>query len=580
MINIAVIGKVSVGKSSFINSFVQTPVSAVALQRETIVPIRYVFDPNVPRVEVQRRSKMEPLPMDLSVVETRKVYGITSASITDYPGLDDANDPRDILGALIEKLAEYDLVLFLVDAASPFVSKSESELFGRLRDAIDENYARGVCVKLLTVVTKYVDWDQDVVDIVRENTQGLPCVFRWNAFNSIMCLPGEFKGFSDWKKICSMGRAETYDFDNLRGFLKNYSVVDAKKNCAIAYHASCNSWERFAAAVSFGAEHTSVFEKLCTWILRQKSCPLERAEIRDALIRAKNFMYISVWLAERVLAHICTRGWCNGEFMKFLEAAQIYPKPSKLEFKYINLGVLTKHVRIPLARDILIAYLEEVLSCLNFKRIRDYYESIVAANSTALNLRIHSFLERNRLHVINSVHSDLTVKFPGVFPVTSYENLTEQIKNRLLPWTESELKTLLKFSGCEYTPVPNEDRLKLLKRLVVPSSYVEIANLFHQYYECSTRDLCKMFPEHWHAMDLSRDPLMANILPLVGICGWEFIHGLEHPSSKIFDSGVSAKILAGLNGEHKFVPNHLFLQWCYTHLNTPITLKELWVWVQ
>jgi len=623
MLNIAIIGKVSVGKSSFINSFVQTPVAAAALQRETIVPVRYVFDPKVPRAEIKRRPKNQQLPTNLNKIETRKVFGITlAASITDYPGLDDANDPRDILGALIEKLAEYDIIMFLIDASSPFVSKSESELFERLRVAVKSAYARGVCVKLITVVTKYVDWDQDIVDIVRENTRKMPDVFRWNAFNSIMCAPNDFRNFSEWNKISKIGRVDKYDFDNLRGYLKNYSVVESKKSCEVAYHASCDSWERFSAAVAFGLQKEKgvVLGPVANWVMTKKNCPLQDATIQTSLLVLKRFYKIDAWLGERISEAFSAAGWCNKSFCQFIQNTGVgVAAPQNIHFEP-NIETCKDFVHLEIIRCVLVRYLERELNPFTLEKIVQKRELMVAVADKSLDAKIHEFITANAREIVNSDSLEIILMFPKVFPypevysdkypvkITPPE-LEKIIRAKLLPLNRKYTELYGSTATCNFCFEKSNTIHKCvdqqvckrfmcivcyhlsnicrIKRLV--GANIDVVNSYSAAYFCSAQLLQQIFPDDWFKFDLSKDSGLERITSLVGVKGWEFLHYLNCGEREPFDKKMYERIIGGMRlpyqiqlpPKYSYVsPDHSFLQWCYTHLNTPITLKELWVWVK
>lgn len=279
MLNIAIIGKVSHGKSSFINSLVGYPISTVSLQRETFVPIKYTFernnDENVDNTGLIERYKNDlsnnellrennELP-ELLIREIVIKYYFSPeldniASITDYPGLDDSNDKRDLLEFLISNLNAYHLVIFVTQAESVFIAQSEVDIWNKLRDQIELQYARGSLCKLICLVSKYESDNEDLLKIYKKNvlsSQNGGMGFRWNAFNCLLQkvtttakvhpkIENELAEIfgNEWKKIKRYGSLdETFDFDGLCDYLSSFNVNELSRICTNDYYVNILTWD-------------------------------------------------------------------------------------------------------------------------------------------------------------------------------------------------------------------------------------------------------------------------------------------------------------------------------------------------
>lgn len=179
------VGRVSSGKSSFINSFVGY-VSNVSLQRETIDISKYYFSnegflDNVGKLmslleTKQIRSKvardkniMPPLEMvnymDYPLPLRNKFKN--NYNIYDFPGMEDANDTNDVFfSKFIELCSEIDSVIYVTDIQSAFRDTSEIELFTKIKNEIKKQKDLGNYIELLVVFNKYdVTDDDDYADI-------------------------------------------------------------------------------------------------------------------------------------------------------------------------------------------------------------------------------------------------------------------------------------------------------------------------------------------------------------------------------------------------------------------------------
>lgn len=241
---ISVIGKVSVGKSSFINTlhgvFMQnkkswSPICTVSLQRETVVATEYVYsnDLNVSNYEVEksknktyRESSLPPLTVSqVSVGENPWIH-----SITDFPGIDDGNDTRGCFGFFLQNMG--DVTFWITEAPRAFVDGSENKYFERVCQISAELQRNGTFHQVVIVVTKFDDaTDEDLQEIFAKNVQPKSYqIFRWCSYGFLRGLEssvGVPKSFlSEFKKARSSDMR--CDIDGLAKFIQEFDI-DRKK---------------------------------------------------------------------------------------------------------------------------------------------------------------------------------------------------------------------------------------------------------------------------------------------------------------------------------------------------------------
>jgi GTPase SAR1 family protein len=177
---ILLIGEVSSGKSSLLNSLAGGYVANAGQQRETMCPSSYRLGVNQRDDVVQRISKAlesthlrneaariseldeedlckleivadenDPIPFDLST---------GNINVIDFAGINDADDKDGRLFLPIKKhINSADLVVFVTAADRAFQNSSEVESFKRLQTLIAAEVACGHFVDLVVVVNKFDD---------------------------------------------------------------------------------------------------------------------------------------------------------------------------------------------------------------------------------------------------------------------------------------------------------------------------------------------------------------------------------------------------------------------------------------
>jgi GTPase Era involved in 16S rRNA processing len=197
MITISVVGKVSVGKSSFVNSlhylinekfgnFEWLPATTVSIKRETFQPINLIFGLKQDHFDYAESQKHNTElrsnnPETIKFVDRHVLPDNPRISkIIDFPGFDDIGDGRDCMSAILDNMS--DLTIFVTDASRAFIDKSEFENFEIIRKKSEKLNSSGRRNELLIVVNKFDHMDQsDLLEIYNE----IPATvkkFRWCSY--------------------------------------------------------------------------------------------------------------------------------------------------------------------------------------------------------------------------------------------------------------------------------------------------------------------------------------------------------------------------------------------------------------
>lgn len=185
--NIFLVGQVSSGKSSFVNALCNGIVSSTSIQRETFCPQYFSLSNDSDKTKnsfetiiettknLEKKHKVnQKLRKDMKIEEGRidhinidnpfKNY-VTSQgdlNIYDFPGINDAEDKNDIFINMIKNRIDIcDLMIFITDAKSAFVSKSELEEFNKLKDLVEKQNNNGNLTRLIVCVNKFDDPNSD-----------------------------------------------------------------------------------------------------------------------------------------------------------------------------------------------------------------------------------------------------------------------------------------------------------------------------------------------------------------------------------------------------------------------------------
>lgn len=208
--HITVVGKVSTGKSSFINSFYKIladhyyiewqPICTMSIQRETFQPTRFILGNKSEGINYEQdlkknreilRSCMNgdnrntPKKFEFRTVNIKPECVVKT--ITDFPGFDDSNDDRDCLGLILENMGN--VTIFITDAYRPFVDKSELEYYEKIRNRSAELNKTGHFHLLLTICNKF-DYMDDI-DLNEMHGNLKIKTFRWcpyAVFREMRCV--------------------------------------------------------------------------------------------------------------------------------------------------------------------------------------------------------------------------------------------------------------------------------------------------------------------------------------------------------------------------------------------------------
>ncbi len=177
--NIFLVGEVSSGKSSFLNSLASGFVSCVSLQRETFAPLHYEFrkkgteeDLNKITISMEEMhsnnqkqreqfgsnikgvlpKKEEPIKYKLPVR-----HGLQEMNIIDFPGLNDSEDTNNtFMKVLEENIHDAHMIMFITDAEKAFSNASELDTYNKIKKCIENEYEKNYhFIDLIIVVNKY-----------------------------------------------------------------------------------------------------------------------------------------------------------------------------------------------------------------------------------------------------------------------------------------------------------------------------------------------------------------------------------------------------------------------------------------
>lgn len=192
---IALIGEVSSGKSSLLNSFACGFISCVSLQRETFQPLWYQFSKsghiknitsisidldNVHKNNLKNRESLtntkDNLEEKISTLnkicdDFKKLpvmHGLEDFNLIDFPGLNDSEDKNNnFFKAVQNRISGIDMIIYVTDASRAFVSTSELDQFKKIKNLVkkeeDEN---DHLVDFIIVVNKFDNVeDEDLNEI-------------------------------------------------------------------------------------------------------------------------------------------------------------------------------------------------------------------------------------------------------------------------------------------------------------------------------------------------------------------------------------------------------------------------------
>lgn len=183
---IFLIGEVSSGKSSFLNSFAGGYISNSSIQRETFNPLWYQFstagkEENITKItaELEERHKQNEIyrekiqelkeeqisSLDYVCDDTNSIpvrHNLDDINIIDFPGLNDSDDKTNkFLKAIENRIHQADLLIYITEATSAFVSSSETMMFRNITKMVERCKAAGQFVDIIILVNKFDNVNDD-----------------------------------------------------------------------------------------------------------------------------------------------------------------------------------------------------------------------------------------------------------------------------------------------------------------------------------------------------------------------------------------------------------------------------------
>jgi predicted GTPase len=183
-LRIGLVGRVSSGKSSFVNALAGGVISNTSLLRETLRPLYYQFGQGsesemrrlgdmldgsrmsddqrdaIGSMKEEDIASVTRLSDDEHVLPAR--YGLPPFTLTDLAGIDDADDVEGKFFHVFEALfTQFDLIVYLSDASQAFRDASEVAQFKKIKSIEDTWNQQGNYTELLVIINKYETEDED-----------------------------------------------------------------------------------------------------------------------------------------------------------------------------------------------------------------------------------------------------------------------------------------------------------------------------------------------------------------------------------------------------------------------------------
>lgn len=162
---VLLIGEVSSGKSSFLNSLFGLPLSNISLQRETFDIYKYINGSEnqvndtiknydyIHNINKNHRDKNTEIHDKVNIKYFPHYHDLLKdIEIIDFPGINDSALDNDKLYNIIKKYTEdYCIIFYLVEEKRVNI---ENDLYGKLKGLINDNLKNGNYNKLIRIITK------------------------------------------------------------------------------------------------------------------------------------------------------------------------------------------------------------------------------------------------------------------------------------------------------------------------------------------------------------------------------------------------------------------------------------------
>jgi GTPase SAR1 family protein len=170
-INIAILGAVSSGKSTLMNSLFVEQYSDSKIKRTTMLPQVYIETPNSTTrkniIESNRKINQNLANKTLSqkdIVEVKyavpkvhdlvKLHPETTLTVYDMPGLNDSRTKELYFSYIKDNFHKFDIIIFMVDIMSSMNTSDEIDILKLILNGIKINQKYGIKNELLIIVNK------------------------------------------------------------------------------------------------------------------------------------------------------------------------------------------------------------------------------------------------------------------------------------------------------------------------------------------------------------------------------------------------------------------------------------------
>jgi len=166
-IDIAIIGSVSTGKTTLLNTIFGCNFGNMRIMRETMFPQVYIECDDVKEFNLEEIKKKNSQDNKVEFVE-HKIPKIIPKQfyykITDYPGIDDATKSAEFFSCLEKNINNHDIIIWLISLTSPL--NTEGEL--KIKAVLDKHADRTiVCINKSDHLIEGECFDDEIKEIIQ-----------------------------------------------------------------------------------------------------------------------------------------------------------------------------------------------------------------------------------------------------------------------------------------------------------------------------------------------------------------------------------------------------------------------------
>ena len=183
MINIGICGQVSTGKSTGINAILGDCLSQTKMKRTTMGVFEFIHSTQADNSDIIKKTI--EIVNDVSKKEKDNViYRVKmpfvknqtdQVKLIDFPGFNDGKE--DVLGMeklFYGKISQLDYIIYIIDATSPLLYKSEKTLITSILNKVIQNHKNNRYTRTIFVFNKYDDeGDDEITEMIDEAKQWL-----------------------------------------------------------------------------------------------------------------------------------------------------------------------------------------------------------------------------------------------------------------------------------------------------------------------------------------------------------------------------------------------------------------------